>query len=114
MSLLTVSLAGAFGAVCRYLLSGWAQERSRLGVPVGTITVNLIGALVLGLVAGSGSPESSLTLALAGFCGGFTTFSTWMVETIGLGLSSPRAVLNLGITLLGGLAAALAGYTLVS
>lgn len=114
MTLLVASLAGAFGAVCRYLLSGWAQEGSTSGLPVGTLTVNILGALTLGIVVGVGSPESCLTLAVAGFCGGFTTFSTWTVETIRLGPRSPRAILNLAVTLLGGLAAGFAGYTLVS
>jgi CrcB protein len=113
MTMLIASVAGAVGAVCRYLVSGWAQGRSSSDFPVGTLVVNLLGSLVLGLVVGAGSSSSPTTMAAAGFCGGFTTFSTWMVETLRLGPSSPRSIANLAISLVGGLLAAAAGYTIV-
>lgn len=109
MSLLTAGLAGAIGAAARYLVSGWVQDRSRLSLPVGTFAVNTLGAFGLGLVLGLGG--SGLALAAAAFFGGFTTFSTWMLETIRLG-TWPRAMLNLLASGSAGVLAVTAGYML--
>ena len=112
MSLIVVSLAGSAGAVARYLVSGWVQESSGSDFPIGTMVVNVVGAFALGLVTGLGGLESGLLLAVAGFLGGFTTFSTWMIETVRLGLRSSRAVWNLALSVLGGVAAAAIGFIL--
>lgn len=112
MTFLVVAFAGAAGAVCRYLVSGWAQMLSNSGFPVGTLTVNLSGSLAVGLVAGAGSLQSPLTIGAIGFLSGFTTYSTWMVETVRLGAISPAATANLVATLVGGVALAGLGYTL--
>lgn len=109
-----VTITGAVGAVCRYLLSGWVQQVSRSDFPVGTLVVNLGGAFTLGLVAGAGQPESLVTVGVVGFLGGFTTFSTWMVETLRLGPVSLTTVLNLSVTLVAGVALAALGFTLTS
>lgn len=82
--------------------------------PTGTLIVNLFGALGLGLLVGAGTPQSTLTLTVAGFLSGFTTFSTWMIETIRLGPRSLRALLNLTLSLVGGVAAAAIGFTLTN
>jgi CrcB protein len=74
--------------------------------------VNLTGSFALGLIAGSGAAETMSTMALIGFLGGFTTFSSWMVETVLLGARSRGAWLNLSLTLLGGVAAAVLGFVL--
>jgi CrcB protein len=116
MTVLVGIFAGALGALCRYLLSGVVQERTRSDFPVGTLTVNLTGAFLLGTVAGVDHLQSTATLAAAGLLGGFTTFSTWMIETIRLG-SPPirsRALTNLALTLLAGIALAAAGYSLTN
>jgi CrcB protein len=114
MTVLITILAGGLGAVGRYLLSGFVQERTRSNFPVGTLTVNLTGAFLLGTIAGVDHLQSTTTLVAAGFLGGFTTFSTWMIETIRLG-GPPirsRALTNLALTLLAGIALAAAGYSL--
>jgi CrcB protein len=105
-------IAGAVGAACRYLVSGVVQERSDSDFPLGTLVVNLAGSFLLGAVAGAGTLTSWTTLALVGFLGGFTTFSTWMIETVrlGIGSSTARAVANLMLTLVAGVALAAAGY----
>lgn len=113
MSLLLASLAGSAGAVCRYLVSGWVQRSSTSGLPVGTLVVNVLGAFGLGLVVGAGSVESLTTIVIAGFFGGFTTFSTWMVETVRLGLAARRGMVNIVASVVVGVAAAAVGYTLV-
>ncbi len=110
MTLLLVSAAGSIGAVLRYLVSGWVQERSRWNFPVGTLTVNVLGSLALGVVLGAGNIDSAPVIAGVGFLGGFTTFSTWMVETARLG--STRGFLNLSLMLLAGVVAAATGLIL--
>jgi CrcB protein len=90
------------------------QQQTRSDFPLGTLAVNLAGAFLLGLLAGGDDPHSALNLAGIGFLGGFTTFSTWMIETIRLGIPPlrGRAVANLALTLLAGIMLAAFGYSL--
>ena len=113
--ILLVTLAGAFGALVRYLLSGFVQQRDT-DLPVGTLAVNLSGAFLIGIVAGIDDLQSTIALIAVGFLGGFTTFSTWMIETIRLGIPPlrRRAVFNLTTTLIAGMALAAAGYSLTN
>ena len=79
-----VALGGAIGSVCRYLIS----KLSVGTFPWGTLTVNILGSLLIGLLTGlmlrdSVSPEMKLLL-VTGFCGGFTTFSTFANESFGM------------------------------
>ena len=83
-NILLVALGGAVGSICRYLLS----EMNAASFPWGTFAVNIIGSLLIGffvgLVAkGVLSPEMKL-LVVTGFCGGFTTFSTFANESFGM------------------------------
>ena len=109
-------VAGSLGALARYLVSGFVQQRVESEFPVGTLVVNLAGALLLGMVVGIDDLQSNGPLILAGFLGGFTTFSTWMVETVRLGVPSlrGRSLFNLIITLAAGVALAAVGYTLTT
>lgn len=83
--LLYVAAGSAAGGVARYLLSGWAQGMARGDYPWGTLVVNVLGSFLLGALmqysmeVASVSPELRVTLAI-GFCGGFTTFSTYSYE----------------------------------
>jgi CrcB protein len=89
MAIVAVLLGGALGSVLRYLVSGWVQAWSGGLFPLGTLTVNIGGSFVIGLALGLGagrflvSPEWRLFLT-TGFCGGFTTFSTFSYETLAL------------------------------
>jgi len=112
MSLLVASVAGSLGAVARYVLSGVVQTRSASGFPFGTLAVNLSGSFCLGLVVGAGSLDSWLAMSAIGFLGGFTTFSTFMVESIRLGTRSTGASINLMGTIVGGVLVAAVGYIL--
>jgi CrcB protein len=80
--------AGGLGALARYELAGLVQRRLASQRPWGTGLVNLLGAAALGgLVAAASSglaPPGLVALAGTGFLGGFTTFSTWMVESVRL------------------------------
>lgn len=110
------TLAGALGALARYMLSGSVQARLDIDFPIGTLAVNLCGAFLIGVVAGIDSLQSTATLIATGFLGGFTTFSTWMIETIRLGIPAlrSRALANLVITLAAGVALVAAGYSLAT
>ena len=83
-NLLLVALGGAIGSVGRYLVSKWMEGC----FPWGTLTVNIVGCLVIGLLTGlvakgTLSPEMKLLL-VTGFCGGFTTFSTFANESFSM------------------------------
>ncbi|HWV84394.1 MAG TPA: fluoride efflux transporter CrcB [Capillimicrobium sp.] len=79
-----VALAGGAGALARFWVGGavmrWAGARAR-GLPVGTLAVNLSGALALGALSGAGVQGDALTVAGTGILGSYTTFSTWMLES---------------------------------
>jgi CrcB protein len=112
VSVLVAAVAGSVGALTRYAVSGVVQTRTGSSLPLGTAVVNLAGALVLGVVLGAGDGSLWWTAA-AGFTGGLSTFSTWMVETVGLGIAprpSMRAVINLTVLTASGVALAAVGY----
>jgi CrcB protein len=80
--------AGAVGAPVRYLVDGAVRQR-RLGLfPWGTFVVNVTGSLLLGLLTGLGLyhafPETPRAVLGTGFCGAYTTFSTFSLETVRL------------------------------
>lgn len=81
-----VAAGGGLGAVARFLLSGTLGRRWQTAgrVPYEVLAVNLIGSLLIGVLAGQGLASGSpMRLALiSGFCGGFTTFSTVAVGTV--------------------------------
>ncbi|MGM7702738.1 fluoride efflux transporter CrcB [Pseudalkalibacillus sp. Hm43] len=86
MSILSVMVGGFFGAICRYMLGEWIPTTG--GFPVGTLSVNLAGCLLLGWFTAfsqrkSLRPEIPLLIG-TGFAGSFTTFSTFSVETLEL------------------------------
>lgn len=110
MTLLALAIAGGLGALARAEVA-WAAARR--GHPrVGTHVVNLTGALLLGLLVGvrSASPVSDTTLTVlgTGFLGGFTTFSTWMVQAVAedvptmLRATVPIAIAGVAAAALGG------------
>jgi fluoride exporter len=111
--ILLVGLGGFVGSVGRYLMGGWVQ---RLMPPVlfpwGTLAVNVVGCLGIGLASGilGGRPWSSAEVRLAvtvGLLGGFTTFSAFGAETLGLARAGEagRAAANVVAQLVLGLAA---------
>lgn len=77
-------MGGGLGSVCRYLI-GKFLNNSTTGIPYGTFVANILGCLLIGLILGLATKNETLsqnqTLLLAtGFCGGFTTFSTFAYE----------------------------------
>lgn len=113
MTLLLVFAGGVLGAPIRYVLDRSIQSRHDSVFPFGTLAVNLIGSLLLGILLAT-APPGLLALAGTGFCGALTTFSTFGFETLRLleEGSLAQAGLNALGSLTAGIAAALAGYLL--
>lgn len=118
MTLLWVCLGAAVGAPGRYLLDRAVQARHDSRMPWGTMLVNVVGSLVLGVLVGLSTGHhvpDAVTLTLGtGFCGALTTYSTFGYETFRLveDGARPSAVLNVGLSLAAGIGAAAAGYVL--
>lgn len=101
MNYLYVMIGGALGALCRYGVGQWLSGIRLFRLPVGTLAVNLLGCLLLGWLTGLAARHASLPclnedqsrmlllMLSTGFCGAFTTFSTFskeMIETMESGL----------------------------
>ncbi len=120
MILAGLVVGGAVGAPARYLIEGWVRDRTGGRLPWGTLLVNAVGSLVLGMVAGAvvhhGWGDVPDTWLGTGFCGAFTTFSTFTVDTVALveegALGAALANVALGVVV--GVAAAAAGLALAA
>ena len=82
----SVALGAAAGGVSRYYLSGFIQQRAGSGFPVGTLVINITGSFLLGFIMRYALKTEIITAATralltTGFCGGYTTFSTFTYET---------------------------------
>ena len=82
--ILLVFIGGGIGSVLRYII-GKALNSSQTGIPYGTFTANILGSLLIGIILGLAAKNQALTqnhtlLLATGFCGGFTTFSTFAYE----------------------------------
>lgn len=116
-NLVIVAIGGGVGSALRYLLQEMLHKQLDNFEPYGTFVVNILGCLLLGLLAGYAEQEklinSSLNLLLiSGFCGGFTTFSTFALQGNTLFISSKpvQAILYIGLSVVVGLLAAYLGY----
>ncbi|WP_026692591.1 CrcB family protein [Peribacillus kribbensis] len=109
--ILMVAAGGFFGAIARYSLSKSLNARGT-ALPLGTLLVNLLGALLLGFITGIHAPRYAALLFGTGFMGAFTTFSTLKLEMIGLHLKKFKKefILYTSITYGGGILLAYLGY----
>lgn len=102
MSLLYVALGGAVGASARYLVGGWLGAWLGPDFPWGTFFVNVTGSFLIGvvlvLVDGGGLPAGARPFLAVGVLGGYTTFSSFSYESLGL-LSDTGLLLTLLNTL---------------
>lgn len=118
MPLLLIGLGGFAGSVSRYIVDGFVAERTAGGFPWGTLTVNLTGSFMLGLIFAMTAERAILPAEIRGplmigFIGAYTTFSTYMLESWRLIESGAWApvVANLGGSIILGLIAVAAGLT---
>jgi len=103
---LLVAIGGLIGSVARYVVAGWVQNLNGGEFPLGTLAVNVSGSFILGMVMTLALERGLLSadvrvLLGTGFCGGYTTMSTFSYETMALlqygGVAN--AVTNVGVTL---------------
>src|SRR5690349_2735634 len=114
-----VAVGSAVGGVLRLLMTAFVQERITMAFPLGTLLVNVIGSFILGfiikyaLATPAVSPEVRALLT-TGFCGGFTTFSTFSFETASLIEEGQytRATIYIVASVLLSLLATFAGFAL--
>jgi fluoride exporter len=96
-----VGAMGAAGALARFKVAAAITAARPSAFPWGTFAVNMTGGFVLGALVGAGVGADALFVVGTGFLGGYTTFSTWMVERT-----------YLAVSIVTGLALATAGYAL--
>jgi CrcB protein len=85
---LLLSAGGIAGTILRYAVATWVPGFAGEGFPYGTLAVNLSACLIIGLLSGLSArgtlgPDGRLLL-MTGFCGAYSTFSTWILETANL------------------------------
>ncbi len=110
MTVLLVALGAALGAPLRYLVDRTVQRRHDSVFPWGTLTVNVVGSFLLGLIVATLDGRWLILLG-TGFCGALTTYSTFGYETVRLVQDRARlyALLNIVVSVVAGLGAALTG-----
>jgi CrcB protein len=118
---LLVLLGSALGGMARYALSGAIARSIGEIFPWGTLLVNISGSFVIGIAAAAAAPGGALpgdptirTLVMTGLCGGYTTFSSFSLQTLNLARESDwrRAVANIAGSIALCLAAVWAGWAL--
>jgi fluoride exporter len=117
MTPVLVFVGAMIGAPLRYLTDRAVQNRHDTLFPWGTFSVNVLGCLILGGLTGAGLalPTGALAFLGTGFCGALTTYSTFSYETLRLieGKVYFYAAMNVIISVITGLGAALLGYTVL-
>jgi CrcB protein len=107
---------GGLGAVTRFIVDRTVSQRARGSFPLGTLVVNISGAVLLGFLTGLVVSHQVAMLAGTAFLGAYTTFSTWMLET--QRLTDERqiwpAAANIVVSVVLGLSAAAAGQWVAS
>ncbi len=111
-----VAVLGGVGAVLRFSVDWLVSLRLGFRFPYGILVVNVSGAFLFGLLSGAAVHGHAYLLAGAAMLGSYTTFSTWMLDTQELEARHERrgAVINIGLSLALGLAAAALGHAVGS
>ncbi|MFC4147493.1 fluoride efflux transporter CrcB [Micromonospora mangrovi] len=112
MTVLLVALGAALGAPLRYLTDRAVQARHDSPFPWGTLTVNVVGSMLLGAVVALPAAPAVTALVGTGFCGALTTWSTLSYETLRLTRQGARfhALANALASVVAGLGAASLGF----
>ena len=93
LAYLWVAIGGALGSVSRYWVNGLISDKFGAAFPWGTLTINVTGSFVIGIIAAVASPEGRLDsqsrifatqFLMIGICGGYTTFSSFSLQTLNL------------------------------
>ena len=115
--LLLIGTGGFIGSVARYLVSRLNNRIDWLSIPIGTLTVNVLGSLLIGFLIGISEKSPILTVEwrmflMVGLCGGFTTFSSFSGENLMLMRNGQFFPLFLytGLSILLGFTAVYLGY----
>lgn len=101
-NLIYIFIGGGFGSVLRFLISNYTQKLANIhSFPVGTFVVNIIGCFLIGILTSYFIKVDNYLkfLLITGFCGGFTTFSTFSAENYSLWESGDYFTLSLFIIL---------------
>ncbi|MCS5637755.1 MAG: fluoride efflux transporter CrcB [Myxococcota bacterium] len=121
LKLVLIALGGGLGTLARYGVTGFAHRLSESHLPVGTLVVNLVGCLLIGVIAAYSMGPTALReeyrwALTVGFLGGFTTFAAFGFETFALFENRHTAVAlaNVILSNVGGLGAVWLGYRLAS
>jgi fluoride exporter len=111
---LAVGVLGGIGAIARFVLDARVSASTGAQFPLGTLLVNLSGALVLGVLVGIALSGDAYLLAGTAVIGSYTTFSTWMLESHRLAEDGRRRLLvaNIVLSLVVGVGAAALGRLL--
>ena len=118
MNILMIGAGGFFGAILRYLVSGWAHRIAGASLPYGTLTVNVLGSFLLGFFFVIAEerfmiPPQIRSFIAIGLLGAFTTYSTYSFESVMLLKETLyiQATLNISLNLIVGLFAVWLGMT---
>lgn len=117
-NVILVALGSALGGVARFLVTGWVSARVVSTFPWGTLSVNVVGSALIGVLAGLGDsqrfglPPEARAFLMLGVLGGFTTFSSFSLETLRLLQDGAwaRAAGNVGASVLVCLVGVAVGY----
>lgn len=116
-NILLIGIGGFIGSVARYFLSRINLTIDFYSIPLGTLSVNILGSFVIGLLAGISDKSTILTqdmrlLLMVGLCGGFTTFSSFTSENLVLMHNGQflSVFIYTGLSILLGFAAVYIGY----
>jgi fluoride exporter len=105
---LWIAFGSGIGGVCRYVLGGWVARQAGAAFPWGTLLVNILGCTFIGWFAAMTGPDGRILAStrtrqfvMVGICGGFTTFSSFSLETLNLlrDGEAGRAVANMSLSL---------------
>jgi CrcB protein len=112
VNLLSLLLGGSCGAMARYSLGAFLLRKERRGFPLGTLLINLSGCLLLGFLSGLPLNRNAGLLLCDGFCGAFTTFSTFTLEGVQLirGHARKKAAVYVALSIGCGAALFAAGF----